>query len=80
MKKFTQRVLILGAAEMAIIGAVGGVGLLGRAQAIPATCTSVTGQCQPQQLSGPQSRIAIACQPIGPKSGAACRQVMGHPA
>ena len=29
MRKFTQRVLISGAAEMAIIGAVGGVDLVG---------------------------------------------------
>jgi hypothetical protein len=80
MRKFTQRVLILGAAEMAIVGAVGGVGLLGQAQASPATCTSATGQCQTQKLTGTQTRIAVACQPIGPKSGAACRQVAGHPA
>ena len=56
MRKFTQRVLITGAAEMAIIGAVGGVNLLAEAQADPATCVSATGLCQPEQITGPHLR------------------------
>ncbi len=80
MRKFNGRMLMVGAAEMVIVGAVGGVGLLGQAQASPATCTSATGQCQTQQLTGPQTRTAVICQPIGPKAGAGCRQVAGHPA
>ena len=63
MRKFTQRVLISGAAEMAIIGAVGGVNLLAEAQADPATCVSATGLCQPAaDITAPQSlRVAIVC-------------------
>jgi hypothetical protein len=80
MRKFTQRVLISGAAEMAIMGAVGGADLFAEAQADPATCVSATGLCQPQQISGPHTRVAIICQPTGPKAGAACRQVVGHAA
>ena len=80
MRKFTQRVLISGAAEIAIFGAVGGVDLIAEAQADPATCVSAAGLCQPQQITGPHTRVAIICQPIGPKSGADCRQLVGHPA
>jgi hypothetical protein len=78
MRKFTQRVLITGAAELTIIGAVGGVNLVGEAQADPATCVSATGLCQPDQITGPHLRVAIVCQPIGTKSGAGCRQVAPH--
>lgn len=80
MRKFTQRVLILGAAEMAIVGAVGGIGLIGQAQASPAPCTNASGHCQTHQLTGPQTQTPIVCQPIGPKAGAGCRQVARHPA
>jgi hypothetical protein len=73
MRKFTQRVLISGAAEMAIIGAVGGVDLLGEAQADPTSCVSATGLCEPQQMNGPQLRMVIICQPTGPKAGAYCQ-------
>ena len=73
MRKFTQRVLILGAAEMAIIGAVGGVNLIGEAQADPTPCVNAAGLCQPQQINGPlQPRMTIICQPTGPRGGAFC--------
>jgi hypothetical protein len=75
MRKFTQRVLITGAAEMALIGAVGGVNLVGAAHADPATCVSAAGLCQPTQITAPHVRVAIVCQPIGTKSGVGCRQV-----
>ena len=75
MRKFTQRVLISGAAEMAIIGAVGGVNLIGEAQADPTPCVNATELCQPQQLNGPlQSRLTIICLPAGAKAGTFCRQ------
>jgi hypothetical protein len=80
MRKFTQRVLISGAAEIAIIGAVGGVGVFAEAQADPATCVTATGLCQPQQITGPHTKAAIVCQPTGPKAGADCRRLVGHPA
>ncbi|MGA8330659.1 MAG: hypothetical protein WB777_15360 [Mycobacterium sp.] len=80
MRKFTQRVLISGAAELAIVGAVGGVDLFAEAQADPATCVSASGLCQPQQITGPHTRVAIICQPTGPKGGAGCRQLVGHAA
>jgi hypothetical protein len=80
MRKFTQRVLISGAAQMAIMGAVGGVNLVGEAQADPTTCVSATGQCQPQQMKGPHTKVVIVCQPIGPKAGIGCRQVPPHAA
>jgi hypothetical protein len=75
MRKFTQRVLITGGAEMALIGAVCGVNLVGEAQAEPNTCVSAAGLCQPAQITGPHARVAIVCQPIGTKSGVGCRQV-----
>jgi hypothetical protein len=78
MKKFTQRVLIAAAAEMAIIGAVGGVNLLGEAQADPTPCVSATASCQPQQMNAPQNRSWVVCQPGGPKAGAFCRQFSSH--
>jgi hypothetical protein len=75
MRKFTQRVLISGAAEMAIIGAVGGVNLIGEAQADPTPCVNATKLCQPQQMNGPlQTRMTIICQPAG-RIGASCRQI-----
>jgi hypothetical protein len=82
MRKFTQRVLLSGAAEMAIIGAVGGVNLVlvGEAQADPTTCVSATGRCQPVQVTGPHLRVAVVCEPIGAKGGVGCRQVAPHPA
>ena len=80
MRKFTQRVLITGAAELAIMGAVGGVNLLSEAQADPTTCVSATGHCQPPQVTGPHTRVAIVCQPTGPKAGAGCRQIAPHTA
>jgi hypothetical protein len=74
MRKFTQRVLISGAAEIAIIGAVGGVGLLGEAHAAPTPCVNAAGLCQSQEVNGPSlNRVAIVCQPTGPKAGAFCR-------
>jgi hypothetical protein len=73
MRKFTQRVLISGAAEMAIIGAVGGVDLVGVAHADPTACVSAAGLCQPKETNGPQPRMLIICQPNGPKAGAFCR-------
>jgi hypothetical protein len=78
MRKFTQRVLILGAAEMAIIGAVGGVNLVGEAQADPTTCVNAAGLCQPAQLTGPHTRVAVVCQPAGPKAGVRCSRVVPH--
>ena len=76
MRKFTQRVLISGAAEMAIIGAVGGVNLVGEAQADPNPCAKSTELCQPQQMKTPlQRHMTIICQTAGPKGGASCRQV-----
>lgn len=78
MRKFTQRVLISGAAGVAIMGAVGGVDLFAKAHADPATCVSAAGLCE-QQTTGPQTRVAIVCQPTGPKAGAGCRQLAGHP-
>jgi hypothetical protein len=78
MRKFTQRVLISGAVAMAITGAVGGVDLVGQAQADPATCVSAAGLCQPQQMTGPHTRVAIVCQPAGPKAGVGCRRVAPH--
>jgi hypothetical protein len=76
MRKFTQRVLISGAAEMAIIGAVGGVNLIGEAQADPNLCVNATELCQPQQMNVPlQPQMTTICQPTGPKGGAFCRQI-----
>ena len=76
MRKFTQRVLISGAAEMAIIGAAGGVNLIGEAQADPTPCVNATQLCQPQQMNTPrQPQMTVICQPAGPKSGAFCRQI-----
>jgi hypothetical protein len=82
MRKFTQRVLISAAAEMAIIGAVGGVNLLGEAQAdpTPTPCVNATVSCQPQQMNAPQPRTVLICQPTGPKGGASCRQYTPHAA
>ena len=74
MRKFTQRVLISAAAEVAIIGGVGGVGMLGQAQADPTPCFNAAVSCQPQELNAPQHRVMIICQPAGPKGGAFCRQ------
>jgi len=74
MRKFTQRVLISGAAQLAVIGAVGGAGLLGEAHASPAPCVNATKLCQTQQVNGPsRTPVAIVCQPTGPKAGAFCR-------
>jgi hypothetical protein len=81
MRKFTQRVLISVAAEMAIIGAVGGVDLLGEAQADPTPCVNATVSCQPQVMNALQPlqpRVTIICQPTGPKGGAFCRQYPPH--
>ena len=80
MKKFTQRVLLLGIAEIAIVGAVGGVDLVGVAQAVPATCLTATGPCQPEQTPGRHTQVAIVCGPAGPKAGVGCHQLAGHPA
>jgi hypothetical protein len=74
MRKFTQRVLISGAAGIAIMGAVGGVDLLGEAHAGPAPCVNAAGLCQSLQVNGPSlTRMTIICQPTGPKAGATCR-------
>jgi hypothetical protein len=79
MKKFTQRVLISGAAGIAIMGAVGGVDLLGKTHASPTPCVKATALCQPQQVKGPSlNRLAIICQPTGPKGGAYCRTPHGR--
>jgi hypothetical protein len=78
MRKFTQRVLISAAAEMAIIGAVGGVDLLGEAQADPTPCVNATVSCQPHLMNAPQPRTVLICQPNGPKGGAFCRQYPPH--
>ena len=75
MRKFTQRVLIAGAAEVAIIGAVGGVNLIGEAQADPTPCVNAAGLCPPQVTSGPLRSYPLICQPIGPKGGASCYDV-----
>lgn len=78
MRKFTQRVLISGAAGIALIGAVGGVDLPGVAHASPTPCVNATKLCQPQQANGPlRSPVAIVCQPTGPKGGAFCRPLRG---
>lgn len=74
MRKFIQRVLIAGAAEVAIVGAVSGVNLLAQAQADPGSCVGATAQCQQVELNGPQSRGTVVCQPTGPKAGAICRE------
>lgn len=74
MRKFTQRLLISGAAGIAIIGAVGGVDLLGVAHASPTPCVNATKLCQSPQVNGPsRNRVALVCQPTGPKAGASCR-------
>jgi hypothetical protein len=80
MRKFTQRVLISVAAEVAIIGAVGGVNLLGEAQATPTPCVNATVSCQPQEMNAPklQPQTLFICQPIGPKGGAFCRHYPPH--
>ncbi len=79
MRKFTQRVLIAAAAQMAIIGTVGGVNLLGEAQADPTPCVNATVSCpQPQVMSALHPRTLIICQPAGPKGGASCRQYPPH--
>ncbi len=78
MRKFTQRVLISAAAEMAIIGAVGGFDLLGEAQADPTPCVNATVSCQPQQMNALHPRTVLICQPAGPKGGAFCRQYPPH--
>jgi len=80
MRKFMRRVLIAAAAEMAIIGVVGGVNLLGEAQADPTPCVSATASCQPQEMNAPQTRTLIICQPTGPKAGAFCRHFPQHAA
>jgi hypothetical protein len=81
MRKFTQRVLIAAAAQMAIIGTVGGVNLLGEAQADPTPCFNPTASCQPQEMNAlQQPRTLIICQPTGPKGGAFCRQYPPHAA
>ncbi len=74
MRKFTQRVLIAGAAEVAIMGAVSGVNLLAQAQAEPGPCVGATAQCQQVEMNRPQSRATVVCQPTGPKAGAICRE------
>jgi len=74
MRKFTQRVLISLAGGIALIGAVGGVDLLGEAHASPTPCVNATKLCQPQQVNGSsRTPVAIVCQPTGPKGGAFCR-------
>ncbi len=74
MKKFTQRVLISGAAGIAIMGAVGGVGLPGEAHASPTLCVNAAGLCQARVVNGSSlNQVAIVCQPNGPKAGASCR-------
>jgi hypothetical protein len=80
MRKFTQRVLIAAAAEMAIIGTVGGVNQLGEAQADPTGCFNPTVSCQPQEMNAPQPRALVICQPTGPKGGGFCRQYPPHAA
>ena len=76
MRKFAQRVLISGAAEIAIIGVVGGVNLIGEAQADPTPCVNATELCQPQLINRPlQTRLTIICRPAGAKAGTFCRQV-----
>ena len=79
MRKFTQRVLISGAAGIAIMGTVGGVDLIGEAHAGPTPCVNATGPCQSPQVNGPSlARAAIVCQPTGPKAGAFCRTPLGR--
>jgi len=74
MRKFTQRVLISGAAGIAIMGTVGGVGLPGEAHASPDPCVNAAGLCQVKAVSGPSlNQVSIVCQPNGPKAGASCR-------
>ena len=73
--KFTERVLISGAAVLAIIGAMSGVGLLGEAHAAPTPCVNATGQCQPQMTNGPVRPNTIICQSAGPKGGASCHEL-----
>jgi hypothetical protein len=78
MRKFTQRVLISVVAEIAIIGAVGGVDLLGEAQATPTPCVNATVSCQPQEMNASHPRTLLVCQPTGPKGGAFCRHYPPH--
>jgi len=79
MRKFTQRVLISVAAEVAIIGALGGVDLLGEAQAAPTPCVNATVSCQSHEMKAVQPRTLLICQPTGPKGGASCRGIPQHP-
>jgi hypothetical protein len=75
MRKLTQRSLILGAAEVAIISAVAGVDLVGEAHADPTPCLNATSVCQPRATNGSPRPYTLICQPAGPKSGALCHQV-----
>ena len=75
MTKFAVRALISCAAELAIIGAVSGVDLLGVAHAAPTPCVNATGLCQPQVTNGPLRPYTLICQSAGPKGGASCHEV-----
>jgi hypothetical protein len=80
MKKFTQRVLILAAAEVSIVGVISGVNLVGQVSADPGTCIGATASCQQIDLNSPQSQGRVVCQPTGPKAGAVCREFVPHSA
>ena len=73
--KFAERVLISGAAGLAIMSAVSGGGLLGEAHAAPNPCVNATGLCQPQVTNGPLRPYTIVCQSAGPKGGASCHEL-----
>jgi hypothetical protein len=78
MMKFTQRVLIMAAAQVVIVGGLGVADLLGQASADPGSCIGASASCQQVDISGQQSRGTLVCQPIGPKAGAFCREFVPY--
>lgn len=74
MTKFAERVLISGAAELALLSAVGGVTPIGEAHAGPTLCVNATNLCQPAMTNGPLRSYTLICQPTGAKGGASCHE------
>lgn len=81
MAKFAERALIAGAETLAIVSAVGGAGLLGRARADnpPCVANAAADPCPqradvPNPDPPPRNRIRVYCQPAGPHAGAHCFQ------
>jgi hypothetical protein len=73
MRKLAQRAVIAGASTLAIMSAVGGVGLLGQAHADDPHC-GATDVCSPQADPPRRLHIQTFCQPAGPKAGTHCYQ------